>query len=51
MVRGRRAMVGDGRSWEVIGRSKIHVMRDGEWARYVEGDVIELALPLADDPA
>ena len=45
------AMVGDGRTWEVIGRSKIHVMRDGEWARYAEGDVIELPLPLADDPA
>ena len=32
------AMVGDGRSWEVIGRAKVHVLREGEWTRYAEGD-------------
>jgi len=42
------AMVGDGRVWEVIGRAKIHVMRDGAWATYAEGDAFELELPLAD---
>jgi cyanophycinase len=46
------AMVGNGRSWEVIGRAKIHAMRDGEWNRYGDGDTFELRLPLADeDPA
>jgi cyanophycinase len=40
------AMVGDGRSWEVIGRSKMHVLRDGEWTRYAPGDTFELALEL-----
>ena len=42
------AMVGDGRAWEVIGRAKIHVLRDGEWARYGAGEAFELPLPLAD---
>jgi hypothetical protein len=45
------AMVGDGRSWEVIGRAKVHVLREGEWTRYAEGDEIELSLPLADEAA
>ena len=43
------AMVGDGRSWEVIGRAKIHAMRDGSWSRYAHGDTFELHLPLADE--
>ena len=45
------AMVGDGTSWEVIGRARIHAMRDGEWSRYGDGDVFELELPLADEDA
>jgi len=46
------AMVGDGRSWEVMGTAKIHAMRDGEWDRFGDGDTFELHLPLADeDPA
>jgi cyanophycinase len=45
------ALVGDGRSWEVIGRAKVHVLREGEWTRYAEGDEIELPLPLADEAA
>lgn len=45
------AMVGDGRTWEAIGRAKIHVMRDGEWFTYAEGDGFELALPIADGSA
>ncbi len=40
------AMVGDGGSWEVIGRAKMHVLRDGEWTRYAHGDVFELPLAL-----
>ena len=43
------AMVGDGRSWEVLGRAKVHAMRDGEWSRYGHGDAFELRLPLADE--
>ena len=42
------AIVGDGERWEVIGRSKVHVLRDGAWARFVDGDTFELALPMAD---
>ena len=45
------AMVGNGRSWEVIGRAKVHVLRAGEWTRYAEGDEIVLPLPLADEAA
>jgi cyanophycinase len=45
------AMVGDGRSWEVIGRARIHAMRDGAWERYGHGDAFELRLPLADEVA
>ena len=41
------AMVGDGRTWEVIGRAKMHVLRDEEWTRYAHGDVFELPLVLA----
>ncbi len=42
------AIVGDGERWEVIGRSKVHVLRDGAWARFVDGDTFELSLPMAD---
>jgi cyanophycinase len=45
------AMVGDGRAWEVMGRAKVHVLRDEEWTRYAEGDAFELPLRLADGPA
>jgi cyanophycinase len=38
------AMLGDGGSWEVAGKSGIHVRRDGEWATYREGDRFELPL-------
>jgi cyanophycinase len=39
------AMVGDGSSWEVMGRSSIHVRTaDGTWTSYREGDRFELAL-------
>jgi cyanophycinase len=40
------AMVGDGSSWSVIGRQGIHVLRDGAWATYREGDEFVLELPL-----
>lgn len=41
------AMVGDGRSWEVIGRAGVHVMRDGQWAEHRHGDVFALELDVA----
>jgi cyanophycinase len=42
------AMVGDGRSWQVIGRQKIHVLLDGAWSSHEDGDAFELPLPLAE---
>lgn len=41
------AMVGDGRSWEVMGRSGIHVLREAEWTHYRPGEGFELELPIA----
>jgi cyanophycinase len=44
------AMLGDGRSWEVVGRSGIHVRNGDAWSTYREGDRFELELlagPLA----
>jgi cyanophycinase len=38
------AMIGDGSSWEVVGRGSIHVREDVEWSRYADGDRFELAL-------
>ena len=31
-------------SWEVLGKSGIHVQKDGAWADYRDGDRFELAL-------
>ncbi len=45
------ALVGDGRSWRVIGTAKIHVLRDGEWTRYADGDAFELPLEIAGERA
>lgn len=42
------AMVGDGVRWEVRGRSKVHVLKDGAWIAYADGDTFELALAFAD---
>jgi cyanophycinase len=42
------SMAGDGRSWQVMGRSGIHVLRDAEWTHYRPGDPFELELPIAD---
>ena len=42
------AMTGDGRSWNVLGRQGVHVLRDGEWATYRHADTFELALPQAE---
>jgi cyanophycinase len=41
------AMVGRGRSWTVLGRQGIHVLRDGSWSTYRGGDAFELDLPVA----
>jgi cyanophycinase len=38
------AMVGDGTSWEVVGRSGIHVRHGSGWASHRDGDRFELAL-------
>jgi hypothetical protein len=45
------ALVGDGRSWRVMGTAKIHVLRDGEWTRYADGDAFELPLEIAGERA
>ena len=42
------AMTGDGHSWQVMGRSGIHVLREAEWTHYAPGDSFELELPIAD---
>jgi cyanophycinase len=41
------AMLGDGGSWEVAGKSGIHVRRGDAWATFREGDRFEL--PLLED--
>jgi cyanophycinase len=38
------AMLGDGRTWEVVGRSGIHVRDTEGWVSYREGDRFELEL-------
>ncbi len=38
------AMLGDGTEWEVAGKSAIHVLRDGGWATYRNGDRFTLPL-------
>lgn len=38
------AMLGDGRSWSVVGKSGIHVKKDADWTTYRDGDRFELAL-------
>lgn len=38
------AMMGRGSSWEVAGKSGIHVKKDDAWATYRDGDRFELAL-------
>ena len=38
------AMLGDGSSWEVAGKSAIHVRRGDVWAGFQDGDRFELAL-------
>ena len=38
------AMMGRGSSWEVIGKSGIHIKSENAWASYRDGDRFELAL-------
>jgi cyanophycinase-like exopeptidase len=38
------AMLGDGSSWEVSGKSGIHVRSGGEWTTYRDGERLELPL-------
>lgn len=41
------AIVGDGSTWEVLGRQQVHVRRDGAWSRCRHGDTLELPVELA----
>jgi len=45
------AMLGDGRSWRVMGTAKIHVLAGGEWERYADGEAFELPLEIAGERA
>jgi cyanophycinase len=38
------AMIGTGSSWEVVGRSGIHILKEGTWATYRDGDRFDFAL-------
>ncbi|HUF59397.1 MAG TPA: Type 1 glutamine amidotransferase-like domain-containing protein [Actinomycetota bacterium] len=38
------AMVGDGATWEVLGKSGIHVRTNGTWSTYRDGERFDLAL-------
>lgn len=40
------AIVGDGREWTVLGLRGIHLLRDGAWTTFRDGDAFELELPL-----
>jgi cyanophycinase len=42
----KTAMVGDGRRWEVLGRSGVHLCRDGAWTDQPAGDGFDLPLEL-----
>lgn len=41
------AMVGDGTSWTVLGRSGVHLLRDGDWTDLRSGGDFRLPLELA----
>ncbi len=41
------AMVGDGRSWRVLGRSGLHFLSDGAWTDHPAGARFDLPLDLA----
>jgi cyanophycinase len=38
------AMLGDGAAWSVAGVAGIHVLRDGTWSHYAEGDTFDVAI-------
>jgi len=40
------AIVGDGRSWSVLGRQRIHVLEDGAWRSFGPADAFELPIDL-----
>jgi len=37
-------MIGNGSSWEVVGKSGIHVLKEDAWATYRDGDRFDFAL-------
>jgi cyanophycinase len=41
------ALVGDGAAWSARGRGKVHILREGEWILYADGDRFELPLEVA----
>jgi cyanophycinase len=38
------AMLGDGAAWSVAGVSGIHVLRDGAWGHYRDGETLDVAI-------
>jgi cyanophycinase len=38
------AMTGDGSSWEVLGKSGIHILEEGDWTSHRDGDRFDLSL-------
>ncbi len=38
------AMLGDGAAWSVAGLAGVHVLRDGAWAHFVDGDTFDVAI-------
>jgi cyanophycinase len=40
------ALVGDGRSWHVMGRGGVYVLADGEWTTCWAGGTLDLELPI-----
>jgi cyanophycinase-like exopeptidase len=38
------AMLGDGATWEVRGRGRVHLLRSGVWSEYAAGETFELQL-------
>lgn len=38
------ALISDGSSWRVAGRNQVHVLGEGGWSSYQDGDEFELSL-------
>ena len=42
----RTGMIGDGRTWEVLGTGAVHVRRGDSWGRFAAGESFVLPLPM-----